>query len=296
MRRICAVLIMLGLTGVHAPAQDSDPPAEPVTTELARIVLAQSEDAVASSGSEGLVEVTGGSLFYRSMGSGPPVLLLHGYSLTSSFWTPYLAEFASRYRVVAFDLPGHGRSDRLRPTYSHLPVAKSILEAAGSLGISSFHVVGHSSGGLIALHMALLQPERVSSMVLMAAPWRIPDSFRQQESGLDPEGLQSWHPGGEEQVDWILQQLKRIKADPTEGAFRAEQLRQIGTRTLVVHGDRDSLLPVDTALGLATYLPHASLLILPDAGHELIMEPSLASRLWSIAVSEFLDRQTTIPR
>lgn len=287
-RRLICLTFFLLATPAALFAQDRDATAKSVTAEPGRAVLAQSEDAASSPVSEGLAVVTGGSLFYRSMGSGPPVLLLHGYSLTSSFWTPYLTELAKRHRVVAFDLPGHGRSDRLRPTFSHGPAAASLLEAADSLGISTFHVVGHSSGGLIALHIALQQPERVSSMVLMAAPWHIPDSFRQQESRLDPEGLRSWHPGGTEQIDWLLQQLRRIKADPTEGALRDEQLRQIETRTLVVHGDRDALLPVDTALSLATRLPQASLLILPDAGHELIMEPSLASRLWAIAVSEFL--------
>lgn len=292
MKKICCVLIIVGLVGIGASAQDSDAPSPSVTAEH---ILSQSEDAVSSPDSEKLVAVTGGSLFYRSMGSGPPVLLLHGYSLTSSVWTPYMTELADRHRVLAFDLPGHGRSDYLRPTFSHRDSAASLLEAADRLGISTFHVIGHSSGALIALHMALLQPERVLSIVPMAAPWRLPDSFRQMESRLDPEGLRNWHPGGTEQVDWLLDQMERIKADPTEGALSDEQLRQIEARTLVVHGDRDVLMPVESALGLATRLPQASLLILPDAGHELIMKPGLASQLFTIAVSEFLTDGTAIP-
>jgi pimeloyl-ACP methyl ester carboxylesterase len=246
---------------------------------------------------EETVSVRGGSLSYRSMGSGPPVVLLHGYSTASSVWAPYLTELAAQHRVLAFDLPGHGRSDSLRSTFTHRGAAESLLEALDSLGISTVDVVGHSSGGLIALHMALLRPERILSIVTIATPWRgVPASVGETagqvsvETAPPPmlEALRAWHPGGTEQIRWLFQQQRRMAADSSELALGDEQILRIQTRALVVHGDRDPLLPVGDAVDLAARLPEASLLVLPGGGHEVIMEPGLPSRLLTAALSAFL--------
>jgi pimeloyl-ACP methyl ester carboxylesterase len=178
-----------------------------------------------------------------------------------------------------------------------------LLEAIDRLGVFSFHVVGHSSGGLIALHMALLQPAKVQSIVTMATPWRVPDSVRQMakqisfEIAPSPvlEALRAWHPGGEEQIGWLLRQQRQMAADPTEMAFADEQLQAITAPTLVVHGDRDASLPVGSAVDLTTRLPQASLLVLPGARHELLTEAGLASQLLILATSGFLGDQTPNP-
>lgn len=272
---------------------------KPVSVKTIALLLFLSAASVAATSppGQGYVEVSGGSLFYLSEGSGPAVVLLHGDSNSSAVWEPYLAELGQQHQVFAFDLPGHGRSDYLRSTFSDQGSAASLIEALEALGISSFHLVGHSIGGLIAYHMALQHPERVLSIVSISAPWRVPVESRRMASQISLETapppkvkqLRAWHPGGTPQISWILEQQRRMAADSTELAPTDEELQRVTPETLVVHGDRDELLPVSNALERAARLPRASLLILPGGSHGFIMEGGLASQLLAVALSEFLD-------
>lgn len=273
-----------------------------VHTALVLLLLSTAPAAASTQqAQEGDVEVCGGSLFYRSAGSGPVIVFLHGYSNSSTVWEPYLAELGQENRVIAFDLPGHGRSDSLSSTFSHRGSAVSLSEALDALDIPAFHLVGHSSGALVALHVALQHPERVLSVVSISAPWRIPDEMRQMASGISLEtapppmleALRAWHPGGTPQIRWILDQQRRMASDSTEMALADEQLQRVTAPTLVVHGDRDELLPVGDALELAGRLPRASLLILPGGNHGFIMEAGLASALLTSALAEFLEDPDT---
>lgn len=164
--------------------------------------------------SEGRVAVGVGELYYRSVGSGSPLLLLHGYTVTGHAWDEFVPELAKHFRVLVFDLPGHGKSDRVRRNFFHRQVAADILAALDKLGVKEFSAAGHSSGGMILLHMALLQPDRLRAMVLVSSAPRIPESTRLKGRQVSfealptemLEGLRRWHPGGEQQIRWIIEQ------------------------------------------------------------------------------------------
>ena len=248
---------------------------------------------------EGRVSVGTGELYYRVFGSGPPLLLLHGYTNAGVAWDGFVPELAKQFRVFIFDLPGHGRSDRVRPNFSHGEAASDILVALMKLGVKEFSAVGHSSGGMILLHMALQQPDRLKSMVLVATSSRLPENARRIGMQASFEALpkellavlRQWHPGGEQQIRWLVEQQRRIAADPHEMNLNATQLRRITTRTLVVHPDRDQILPLELAIEIHQNISNSSLMVVPDSRHEFILRNGLGSRLLSTVMQAFLMRR-----
>ncbi|MHA6757958.1 alpha/beta fold hydrolase [Streptacidiphilus sp. PAMC 29251] len=115
--------------------------------------------------SRGSFKHNGGSIQYRTFGGGPPVVLVHGFSLDHRMWRPQIPSLAAGFRVVSYDCRGFGRSSCPTGPYSHADDLRRLLE---HLGIERAHLVGLSMGGRIALNHALSRPEATMSMMLMA--------------------------------------------------------------------------------------------------------------------------------
>ena len=116
-------------------------------------------------------------------GKGPELVLIHGALVTHWDWLqgPFGA-FAERFRVTAVDRPGHGFSERPRFAATPRDQAAQISEGLDALGVGRAIVCGHSMGGLVALAMAELFPDRVASLVLLS-PLAFPEA-RPLEHGL----------------------------------------------------------------------------------------------------------------
>lgn len=128
------------------------------------------------SGIEGFVtrEVTTdrGMVFCYQGGSGPPVLLLHGFPETSLMWHRIAPLLASDFAVVAADLPGYGRSDcpvdgEGHSAMSKRALASTLVEAMRALGHEAFAVIGHDRGGRVAYRAALDHPDRVTAVAVL---------------------------------------------------------------------------------------------------------------------------------
>ncbi len=105
------------------------------------------------------------------IGSGEPILFLHGFSLCSAHWAPLMAQLPSMHSI-AIDMPGHGGSDGV--DYRGVDLRRWFKEMLTScldeLGLESVHIVGHSQGAFIGLGLALDAPERVRSLVAIGTP------------------------------------------------------------------------------------------------------------------------------
>jgi haloacetate dehalogenase len=112
------------------------------------------------------------TIFVRSHGSGPPLLLLHGFPETHLMWRDIAPLLAREFTVVCADLCGYGQSGCPESTADHAPYAKramaqDMLAVMDQLGFSRFSVVGHDRGGRIAYRMALDHPHRVDSLAVL---------------------------------------------------------------------------------------------------------------------------------
>jgi pimeloyl-ACP methyl ester carboxylesterase len=110
----------------------------------------------------------GRKVAYRTGGWGPLIVLIHGITSNSATWDRVLPALAQRYTVLAPDLLGHGRSDKLRGDYSVGAHANTIRDLLDALGYRKATLVGHSLGGGVALQFAYQYPERVDRLALVA--------------------------------------------------------------------------------------------------------------------------------
>lgn len=137
----------------------------------------------------GVAEVDGIRLHYTRAGSGPPVVLLHGWPQTSRCWRPVLGELAADYTVVAPDLRGYGLSDKPTRGYEKRRMAADMAGLVRSLGFERVAVVGHDRGARVAHRWALDRPEQVERLaVLDILPTR--EMFRRMDASL---AAGHWH-------------------------------------------------------------------------------------------------------
>jgi pimeloyl-ACP methyl ester carboxylesterase len=129
---------------------------------------AQAQESVSANGK--FATINGVKIYYEDSGKGMPVILLHHFFVTASQWKTYVPELAKKYRVIAVDLPGHGRSDFMDTTqvFLHKKATEYIIGLIDLLKLDSVNLMGASSGGSIVLHLATLRPE----LVKRAVDWR----------------------------------------------------------------------------------------------------------------------------
>jgi haloacetate dehalogenase len=119
-----------------------------------------------------IVDTAGATVHARSAGSGPPLLLLHGYPQTHVMWHRVAPKLAERFTVVVPDLRGYGDSscppsDPQRFTYSKRAMANDNVELMESFGFEDFRVVGHDRGARVAYRMALDYPDRINRLAVL---------------------------------------------------------------------------------------------------------------------------------
>jgi pimeloyl-ACP methyl ester carboxylesterase len=132
----------------------------------------------------------GAGIFVRSGGSGPAVVLLHGYAETSDSWAPLAAELATSHTVIVPDLRGIGRSSRPAAGYEKKTQAADIRSVVVALGHDRTSVVSHDIGIMVAYAYTALYPNKVERLVVMDAP--IPGIAPWNEILLNPS---LWHFG-----------------------------------------------------------------------------------------------------
>ena len=136
------------------------------------------QESVAPNGK--FATVKGRKIYYEDTGKGVPLLLLHGFFGTCSQWKGFVPEFSKAYRVIAIDLPGHGRSDYMDTTdvYSHKMATEYLIAFLDVLHIDSVYVMGTSTGGVLCLYMATLKPELTKKIIVIAGQLYFSSSTR----------------------------------------------------------------------------------------------------------------------
>jgi pimeloyl-ACP methyl ester carboxylesterase len=224
---------------------------------------------------EATMDVDGLEIYYRTGGSGAPLVLLSGFTQTGHLWDPFVGELGKEYALIVPDLPGHGRSAPFSGRFSHRKTAEAILALLDKLGLDSCRGMGLSSGATILLFMALQQPARVEAMVLISSAHRWMkkgrDAFRDTRwETISPEWrerLLRRHPGGEPQARALIDELRCMTDNYDDFDTSPEHLSTITARTLMAYGDRDRIDPVEEAVEAYRAIPDASLWVVPGHGH-----------------------------
>jgi pimeloyl-ACP methyl ester carboxylesterase len=230
------------------------------------------------------------AIAYEVIGAGEPLVMLHGATSSGreSFGS-LITALAESFELYLPDARGHGgtRWDAANGFRAEWLV-DDLRGFVDALGLRAFHLLGYSMGAMTALDFATRAPERVRTLVVVGfAPDREPRA-RVTRRLLDPARLQRDQPG------WAAELTARL--DPTQGvgawqrllpAIAADvatqpllspaELRAITGPTLVACGDRDPLVPVAQAAGLARQVRDGRLFVAPDSGHDLLTRrPALA--------------------
>jgi pimeloyl-ACP methyl ester carboxylesterase len=253
-----------------------------------------------SSVTQGHAVCAGGvDLWVEEQGSGPPVLLLAGLGDPAEVWRPQLDGLGDRYRVIAPDNRGVGRTPMPASGVSVAAMAQDAAAALRELGVDRAHVAGFSMGGLVAQELALAHPEAVSSLVLLSTYPRTDGLLHRTISSWiwlaqvadDPReflrAFSAWlfsrdaHDGGfaESWVQAALDDPHPMSTEDFCAAARAclahdalDRLGAIAAPTLVVAGEEDLVTPPRVARELAGRIPGARLTLLPDYAHQSFME------------------------
>lgn len=112
--------------------------------------------------------------FYETCGEGIPLVLIHGIGACNKLWQPQIEPFSKRFKVIAYDVRGHGKSSGSHEKYTVRLFASDLKALLDSLGISKAHLCGLSMGGLIAQQFAIDYPAAVDKLVLAGTFCHIP--------------------------------------------------------------------------------------------------------------------------
>jgi 3-oxoadipate enol-lactonase len=115
------------------------------------------------------LDANGIRTFYRSVGDGPPLLLIAGNGMEHTTFDEQLASFGRHFRCIVYDLRGIGQSDVPQSGYTTIDMARDAFALLDGLGIERAHVAGYSLGGAIGQHMAATAPQRVRTLSLYSS-------------------------------------------------------------------------------------------------------------------------------
>lgn len=219
-----------------------------------------------------MAEVNKVKIYYEEHGSGEPLFLLHGFLNTAENWRSYIEEYSKKYKVIVWDMRGHGRStnaDDLKD-FKHEQAAMDLLELMKLLKIEKAKAIGHSSGGITILYAASIAPEKFEAIIPIASQNYFSKPVREWiKSGIweqyfEQSELDSLH--GRKKSDILKRQFYGFTDLQGDPALSNEKLAKITARTLVVHGDND-FIPVSQAWEIYQSIRGARLWISPNTGH-----------------------------
>ena len=244
------------------------------------------------------------SMHYEEHGrpDGPPLVLLHAFTQTGAVWRAQAGAFGARFRLLAPDWRGHGRTANPGglAAMNHRQFARDIIAFCRALGVGRAAFCGASSGGMLLLTLALAAPDLVAALVLSGVTYHLSDEGRARNARLtpddflrgtgDPAELVTRHsPQGPDAWRAVVAAFIAVGTHAHGEDFpEPEELRGIAAPTLIVHGDRDPYFPVAVPVALHGLLSDAELCILPATGHM----PSAERPDWfNPIVLDFLDRR-----
>ncbi len=247
-----------------------------------------------------IAELNGTDLYYEQEGSGPDVLLLPGLGATAHVWYPQMKALSGVMRLTAMDPRGHGRSGRPMGPYSTRLFSEDAAALIRRAGIAPAVVVGSSMSAATAIDLAAHHPDLVSALVLVGGfavlPAAARERFEQRAVLAETDGME---PVADLVVQGALGATSHAVRPALVALFRqavaandriayaaaARAVRDIDVRallprvtcpTLILIGAEEVVAPMSAARALKAGIPHADVVVLPEAGHLPFLEQPAA--------------------
>lgn len=214
------------------------------------------------------VLVNGKNIYYEIYGKGKPLFLLHGYTLSSRSWIPYVKDFENEYEVYLIDLTGHGKSEIFKETLSIKSVAKDLNSLIQYLKLDKIKAIGFSFGGDVLYHLALINPTLIESMITIGAvgTWTIND-FPEYKKAFTFENRVNFpwlveNHDTDDKIKALMEQFNNYTVKLTN-----EELQTIKPEVLIMIGDDDEGMDFEEIARVKKNLPKSDLWILPNVAH-----------------------------
>jgi pimeloyl-ACP methyl ester carboxylesterase len=248
-------------------------------------------------------------IFSEDVGSGNPLVLVHGFLGSSEMWNPQIKFFKDNFRVIVPALPGFGKSNNIASCDSIECMAKAILSLLEKKEIKSFNLLGHSMGGMIVQEMTKLVDDKVLKLICYGTGPRgnIPGRFEtidQSREKLKIDGLEvtskriakTWFIEEERAKYFHLcnQAGKQTSIEAADNGLIAmknwngvKNLKNIKNETLIVWGDQDKAYNFKQVETLNNNIPNSNLKIIKGCSHNVHLEKPDE---FNMVVTEFLKR------
>lgn len=243
-------------------------------------------------------------LHYEMAGSGHPLLLIPEAGYGGWFWHKVVAPLSQRYQVITPDPRGTGQTDKSQGPYTVEMLALDMAGLVDRLHCRGVYVVGHGLGAYVAQYLALNRPELVGKLVLAAGDFGGPNAVRTADEAarlagdVDDLSLEKIEadiqlataPGFAQRKPQIVRELvayrmsdvvpmdsyrqqmaARAEMASAEASFE-ERLGQIKAPTMILFGEADRIVPPENARLLASRIPNARVVLLPNLGHLFPLE------------------------
>ena len=233
-------------------------------------------------------------IFVEDVGSGTPLVLVHGFLGSSEMWQPQINFFKDDFRVIVPALPGFGKSQTINSCDSIQGMARSILHSLNRKNIKKFHLMGHSMGGMVVQEMTRLASEKILKLICYGTGPRgnIPDRFETMDESrkkLKIDGLEStahriaktWFIEGDKAKYFYLcsDAGKQTSIEATDNGLVAmknwsgvDELKNIKNKTLIIWGDQDKAYNQNQVETLNKYIPDSELRIIKGCSHNVHLE------------------------
>lgn len=214
-------------------------------------------------------------LHCEETGGGEPLVLLHGNGEDGTYFTHQIAHFSQRFRVLALDTRGHGKSPRGEAPFTIRQFARDLLAFLDARGIERAHLLGFSDGGNIALAFALAHPERVGKLVLNGANLNTRGVKRSVQVPIElGYRMARLFAGLSAKARTNAEMLGLMVNDPN---VAPEELAALTAPTLVIAGENDMIREDHTRL-IAERIPNARLAFVPGDHFVAAKNPAAFNR------------------
>lgn len=245
--------------------------------------------------------VNGIEMFFECMGSGPALVLLHGYPLDHSIWTQQMSDLSQKYQVIIPDLRGFGKSSAPEGIYHMHSMAEDVVALLNHLQVDKAVIAGHSMGGYIALAFAMQYPDRLAGLGLVCTQSREDDDAgrtRRYETAdavstqgskvvaeVMPDKLVYKNPELSNRLYGMIMETRPVGIiGALKGMAERENMRpnlaRIDVPVEIIASREDALIPPERSQEMAEMIPHAHLTVFEECGHMPMMEkPSSVSEV-----------------